>query len=365
MPDIVLRAFFFAAGLSLVALTLLSAVRTLVLPRAAADLFTRLMFYFLRFVFGIALRFTHSFKALDQLMALYAPIGLLALVPGWLILVTLGYMALMWSVSSLSWYEAFKLSGSSLLTLGFATQNGLAMTILEFSEAAIGLMMVALVIGYLPTIYAAFSRREAMVTMLEVRAGSPPSALEMLNRYQRIHGLAQLSGQFQAWEAWFADIEESHTSLPALVFFRSPWPDRSWITAAGAVLDAASLRQSVVDLPTEPQASLCIRAGYIALRRIAAFFRIPYNPDPHYPLDEISVSRLEFDGVCENLARSGVPLKIDRDQAWRDFAGWRVNYDRVLIALANLTLAPASPWTGGRSLKPVLPFSVVRKKNEA
>lgn len=136
-----------------------------------------------------------------------------------------------------------------------------------------------------------------MVTLLEVRAGSPPSAVEMLSRYQRIQGLPGLAAQFEAWENWFADIEESHTSLPALVFFRSPWPDRSWVTAAGAVLDAAALRQALVDLPIEPQASLCIRAGFIAMRRISNFFNISYNPDPRYPQDAISVTRAEFDAA--------------------------------------------------------------------
>lgn len=365
MMDFVFRVLAFGAGFGLVALTILSAVRTLVLPRAAPDQLTRLVFVVIRKVFGVGLKFARSFREMDSLMALYAPIGLLALVPGWLILVTLGYMGMMWAAGDISWYQAFKISGSSLLTLGIAQDEGLLMTILEFTEAAIGLMLVALVIGYLPTIYAAFSRRESMVTMLEVRAGSPPSAVEMLSRYQRIHGLDGLAAQFQAWESWFADIEESHTSLSALVFFRSPWPDRSWVTAAGAVLDAAALRQSLVDLPLEPQASLCIRAGFIALRRISNFFNFPYNPDPHFPQDPITVSRADFDKACAQLEAANVPLKTDREQAWLDFAGWRVNYDRVLIGLANLTMAPPSPWTGERSKVLMTPFLRPRRPEYA
>ncbi len=363
MPDGLLRLAVFLMGLVLVGAALLSAVRTLVLPRAAPDQFTRLVFMLVRSLLGIGLKRARSYRQVDGLMALYAPLGLISLVPGWLVVVTLGYMGMLWAAGDLTFYQAFRLSGSSLLTLGIASQDGWLMTALELSEAALGLTLVALVIGYLPTIYAAFSRREAMVTMLEVRAGSPPSAVEMLSRFQRIHGLAQLSAQFQAWEAWFADIEESHTSLPALVFFRSPWPDRSWVTAAGAVLDAAALRQSVVDLPTEPQAALCIRAGYIALRRISDFFGIAYHPDPHFPLQPISVSRLEFDEACARLAQSGVPLKADRDQAWQDFGGWRVNYDQALLALANLTLAPESPWSGSRSMRSMLPFAVKRRQS--
>src|SRR5207253_1677806 len=118
---------------------------------------------------------------------------------------------------------------------------------------------------------------------------------------------------------------------------------------AGAVLDAAALTSAMVDLPRDTQADLCIRAGYLALRRIADFFSIRHNPSPA-PSDPIAVSREEFDTACEQLARAGVPLKLDRDRAWRDFVGWRVNYDTVLLALAALTMAPYAPWSSDRSL---------------
>jgi hypothetical protein len=173
----------------------------------------------------------------------------------------------------------------------------------------------------------------------------------MILRYQRIHGLDRLTELWIEWERWFADIEESHTSLAALVFFRSPQPDHSWVTAAGAVLDAAALIRSTVDVPRDAQADLCIRAGYLALRRIADFFKIPYNANPR-PDDPISISRTEFDAACDELMRNGVPLKADRDQAWRDYAGWRVNYDTALLALATLTMAPYAPWSSDRSIVP-------------
>jgi hypothetical protein len=166
-----------------------------------------------------------------------------------------------------------------------------------------------------------------------------------------------------SWEAWFVDIEESHTSLAALSFFRSPQPHRSWVTAAGAVLDAASLVLSAVDIPRDTQADLCIRAGYLALRYIASFFRISYNPDPA-PTDPISITKKEFDAACDELAEVGVPLKPDREQAWRDFAGWRVNYDTVLLALAELTMAPPAPWSSDRRLAhaPVVSLRWSRRK---
>jgi hypothetical protein len=282
-------------------------------------------------------------------MAFYAPLGLLALVPVWYFIVAIGFTAMYWSMGGTTWRDAFLMSGSSLFTLGFETPQGIPMALAVFSESMIGLMLVAMLIAYLPTIYAAFSRRESAVTMLEVRAGKPPSAVEMLLRYQRIHGLQRLSDVWPVWETWFADIDESHTSLPALVFFRSPQPGLSWITSAGAVLDAASLTLSAVDIPADPQAMLCIRAGYLALGHVADFFRLAHSPDPHFPEQPISVTRAEFEAVCEQLASAGVPLKPDREQAWADFAGWRVNYDQALLGLCQITIAPMSPWSSDRA----------------
>jgi hypothetical protein len=226
--------------------------------------------------------------------------------------------------------------------------------VLVFSEAALGLGLVALLISYLPTIYQSFSRREAAVTLLEVRAGSPPSAIELILRYHRIQGMERAGILWPAWEAWFGELEETHTSLGVLAFFRSPNPARSWVTAAGAILDAAALFASTLDVPRDAQQDLCVRAGYIALRSIADFYLIPFNAHPQ-PGDSISITRAEYDAACERLIAGGVALKSDRDQTWRDFAGWRVNYDEALLALANLTMAPIAPWSSDRARGPWLP----------
>ncbi|MCI0396532.1 MAG: hypothetical protein L0332_05145 [Chloroflexi bacterium] len=346
---ILARIAAFLLGLVITTLTLRSAIRTFVLPRSAPDPLTRVVFLSIRRLFNLRLGRAETYLARDGILAFYAPVSLLALLPTWLALILIGYMAIFWASGIASWREALTISGSSLLTLGFAQGGTLFQTILAFSEATIGLILVALLIAYLPTMYSAFSRREVPVSMLEVRAGNPPSALEMLLRYQRIHGLDRLTETWRTWETWFAEIEESHTSLAALVFFRSPQPQHSWVTAAGAVLDAASLTLSTVAIPWEAQAALCIRAGFIALRRIADFFRVEYKADPHYPEDTISITREEYDWVCRQLAEAGVPLQPDLEQAWLDFAGWRVNYDTVLLALCRLTMAPKAPWSSDRT----------------
>jgi len=273
----------------------------------------------------------------------------LTLLALWLVLVLTGYTLMYWALEVEvagfePWVAAFTLSGSSLFTLGYALAQTVPQKILTFSEAAIGPLLIALLIGYMPTIYGAFSKREALVDLLEIRAGSPPSAVDMIVRYHRLRRLEEISSTWEQWEAWFSELAETHTSLAMLNFFRSPVPEHSWVNASGAVLDAAALVVSTVDMPYHANGPLCIRAGYTSLRRIADFFRIPYDPDPK-PEDPISVTRAAFDHACQILEQENVPLKPDRDQCWRDFAGWRVNYDTVLLALARLTMAPPAPWS--------------------
>lgn len=342
-----LRMLCFLLGLLAVLYALRSAIRTFVLPRSAGDRITGLLFRGLRRGFDWRVNRMASYAERDKAMAFFAPLGLMMLLPTWLTMILLGYTAMFWAIGVRPLYDAFVESGSSLFTLGFNRVDGLPAMLLTFSESTIGLILVALLISYLPTMYGAFSRREQAVTLLEVRAGAPPSALEMIRRVHRLGRMERLDDIWAHWEVWFAEIEESHTSLAALVFFRSPQPDHSWVTASGAVLDAAALRLALVDVPRRDiQAQLCLRAGYIALRRIADYFDVDYNRDPHFPEDPISISRASFDAVCGRLADDAVPLVADLDQAWQDFAGWRVNYDAVLMALCRMTMAPRAPWAG-------------------
>lgn len=114
---------------------------------------------------------------------------------------------------------------------------------------------------------------------------------------QRVHHIGELDNLRDFWEEWervFVEIEESHTSIAALVFFRSQMPEHSWVTATDTVLDTAGLILAAVDTHNEPQAALCLRSGYLALHRIASYFKIPYNPDLHYPDEPISITRREI-----------------------------------------------------------------------
>ncbi len=258
-------------------------------------------------------------------------------------------MAMMWAVGVHPLRAAFETSVASITTLGFASPRTLPQVVLSFAEAAFGLVELAMVITFLPSIYGDFHRRERDVTHLRTEAGNPPEGVNILIRLWR---LGRLDARNEVWSRmtdWFIDIEESHTSFPMLVFFRSSNPDLSWITAAGAVLDGAALAASCLNTPRDYEGELCLRTGYLCLRRIAELFRLPYDNDPA-PTDRIVVARSEFDEVWERMAEAGLPLKADLDQAWIDYAGWRVNYDEPLVRLANLTEAPLAPWSSDRGL---------------
>lgn len=358
---IALHALAFIAGLALVGWVLFSAVVTVVLPRGESATLTRFIFVSWRSVFVFFAGRARTWRTEDRIMSFFAPIALLTLPFAWLVLVLLGYTAMFWALGGVALRGAF-IEAGSLFTFTFQAPPGIPQTLLSYSEAALGLGLVALLISYLPSLYSAFSRREQLVTLLETRAGNPPSVVQMMRRFFTIHGLDELGPQFALWEQWFADVEETHTTNAALVNFRSPIPNRNWLTSAGAVLDSASFAASTLDQPREPRAELCIRAGYLCLRHIAHTFGIPHRHDPA-PTDPISVTREEYDEVYDQLAAAGLPLKRDRDQAWRDFAGWRVNYDDALVPLALLIRAPAAPWSSDREMYPVPRVPIWRQRH--
>lgn len=291
----------------------------------------------------------------DRILAYFAPVSLLVMPLVWLFLIWVGFAFIDFAISTrLDLRESFIMSGSSLMTLGFKYDDEAPIVSLAFLEAAIGMMLTAILIGYLPTMYGAFSAREKFVSKLETRAGSPPSPVEMILRLNRVMVLTD-AGAMQSfwseWEDWFAQLEENHTSLAPLNFFRSPKPNRSWVTASGVILDGFALMVACIDEPYFRGAGVAIRSGYITLRSIADFFRMEYPQNPH-PTDPISIDRYEFNLAYDKLLEGGIKLYPDRDQCWRDFSGWRVNYDSVLRQLAEITYAPYAMWVSDHIINP-------------
>jgi hypothetical protein len=340
-------------GIAAAVIVLDAAVRTFVVPRGSVVLFTVVIFRVVRWFFSLFASPRRTYEARDRVMALYAPMALLALPTVSMLVIFSAFACIFGGIEARGLRSALMTSGSSLFTLGFERPPDLPAAFAAFAEATIGLALLALLIAYLPTIYNSFSKREVAVTDLGIRAGTPPTPRNMLVRAHLTGYLLEMDGFWEMWMAWFTEVQETHTSYGSLVFFRSPNPHRSWVTAAGAVLDTAAMRLALVDIPPTPQAALCIRSGYLALREVAGFFGYDYDDTPA-PDDPISVTREEFDEVCDSLVAAGVPVHADHDQAWRDFSGWRVNYDRVLITMAGFVMAPYAPWVSDRS--PIVPL---------
>ena len=344
----VLNIISFLIGVSLVYFSLNSAIHTFVLPRAAPNKLVRLVFRGVRRIFNIACVRAKDYAGRDRIMALYGPTTLLVTVPAFLSILLIGFTLIFWGTGGATVLESFELSGSSLFTLGFVAAKSVPDYILSFFEAACGTIMTALLIAYLPTIYSVYSQREAVVNSMATRAGDPPWGVTLIERAFNLGRLEGLESVWLEWERWFVSLEESHSSLTVTVFFRSQQPNRSWVTMAGVMLDAAALMRSSVNVPANPKADLMIRAGYLALRAVCMPYGFKTLKYPSYPETPISITRAEYDAAYDYLAHIGVPMKPDRDQAWLDFAGWRVNYDGTLLDLCDLVLAPYAPWSSDR-----------------
>jgi hypothetical protein len=213
----------------------------------------------------------------------------------------------------------------------------------SFAAAGVGLTLFALVITYLPSLYGAFSRREALITKLVVRTGSPPDGPALLIRSWELARFEQLDLLWNDWEDWFIDVGESHTSFPQLSFFRSPHPQNHWILSAEAVLDGAALLSTTCELQGEYRSRLCLDAGVSALGTIADFLGIPHAPPE--PDAEIVLPREVFRAGFRRLAESGVPLRDDPERAWRDFRRVRSRYEPLLAVIGRMTDAPRSDWS--------------------
>jgi hypothetical protein len=359
--ELLLRVPVAIIGALIVGSTLMSAVKLVVVPRGGTQRITRSVFIAVRLAFERIAHTGRDFLQRDRWLSLYAPIALVLMPLVWFALLIAGFTLIHWSVLGGSLTAAFRVSGSSMLTLGVAFDARSVDPVLTFLQAGIGVLVGSLLISYLPSLYQSYQRRETLVGLLEARAGIPPAPDAMLARYFRIGALDLLDDDlFTRWEPWFAEVEESHTSFAALVFFRSPRPERSWITAAGTVLDTAALRLSALDLPFSGRTALCMRSGFLCLRRIADYFGIPYDADPP-PDGPVSVTRAEFDDVLAALAATGLPVRADREQAWNDFRGWRVNYGTVLVALAKMIVAPDGRWSSDRPGPRFTPMLIPRR----
>ena len=268
----------------------------------------------------------------------------------------MGYWLLLWPLVNGGLGAAFSAAGSSLFTLGYSEPAGAAPAAVVFAAASTGLVIVALQIAYLPTLYAAFNRRETEVALLNARAGIPSWGPELLARTHYALGsgistLDTLPDLYDRWERWAADVAESHTAYLPLVRFRSPRPLSSWVTALLAVLDSAALflALSPTTAPVVP-ARLCLRSGFLCFNQIARVMgvEVPDEADESDPVARISLSYADFLHAVDRMREVDFPIERDPAEAWPDFAGWRINYERAAYAVAAAVDAAPALWSGPR-----------------
>jgi hypothetical protein len=357
----------FVAGLLLVLATYGSVLETTIVPRGNRSGLTPVILRLVNLPVRIVASRISDYETRDRWLA-YASAGdLVATLLVWLVLFLVGYAFMLWP-SSTDLGDAFRIAGSSLVTLGVAVPKGNVSTVVVYFAALTGLTVVALQIAYLPVLYAAYNRRETLVTMLEGLAGTPGWGPEVLVRSASVDNLDGLGTMYDRWMQWAADVSESHSAYPVLMYFRSPNARRSWVISLLSILDAAAMHLALCPITVPAPARNLMRVGYLAFRQLAATIGATVNDDPS-PDDDIELSREDFIAAAERARAAGMEFEREPDQAWVHFKGWRVNYEAAANALAaNLDVVPAL-WSGprlrpGPPLPPVAPIDRVSQSVE-
>jgi Ion channel len=315
----------------------------------------------------------------ENFLGTFAPLALMVFLLSWVGALIIGYGLIIHALreqivpplSDLG--TAFYLAGTSLLTIGFGdlVPRGGAARFVLLAAAASGLAIVALVISLTFSLYGLFRAREILVLTLDARAGAPPSGVTMLETYARLEIMEELPATFAAWEVWSAQMLESHLAYPILPYFRSSHKNESWVSALGAVLDAATLLLTTVEggPPLEQREERGPAARPVGMERPQGAARLMYQLGCHALLDLSQwfrfrlareqeptgkaapaggVERTEFVAARERLAAAGYRL-CEEEEAWRSFVEQRSVYAAALNALARHFETPPTQWIGDRS----------------
>ena len=351
----------FLVGLAIVLAVGSSILRTLVVPRGVRSKLSALVLRLTLVAFRSVARRTPTYEARDAVLAYAAPLSLILTLMVWLGLLFVGFAFLLFSFSPLDWATSFREAGSSLFTLGFASTDRGQLTVVDFLAAATGPVVVGLLVGYLPSIYASYNRREVEVSLLHSRAGEPNWGPEILVRHAIVNSSDELLTLFRGWERWAADIAESHVNYPVLIHVRSAQPMRNWLVALLSVMDAAAFQMAVNPQVPQATARVALRQGFVAVRDIARAEGITVDEDPS-PDTSISLTFEEFAAAYDDVASAGYVMQRSAVDAWPHFRGWRVNYEHAAYALAEAIDAPPAAWSGAR--RPPLPVIMpVRPQN--
>src|SRR5437016_10786193 len=345
-----MRGLMGLIGLFLIVIVLWDVFETIVLPRRVTRRF-RLTRYFYRSIWqpwAALARMVRKDKRRETLLSIFGPLSLLMLLIIWAVTLVFAFTLIHWAIGSqinsggatAGFLTDLYYSGTTFSTLGLGDLTPItsAARVITVLEASMGLGLLALVIGYFPVLYQAFSRREANISLLDARAGTPPTAVELLRRHQEANSLQSLDELLRDWERWAADLMESHLSYPVLCFFRSQHDNQSWLAALNTVLDACTLVMVGIDGIPKWQAQLTFKMARHAIVDIAQIFNT--SPLKH---DGGRLTSEELERLRLRLSESGVVLRNEPgdDSTLGDL---RAMYEPYVEVLSRFLMMPLPGW---------------------
>jgi Ion channel len=355
------RVAAFIAGLFCCLGVALDAFQTIVLPRRPAGRFqiTRLFFIVTWAPWAVLAERARNSKVREQIYSIYGPLSLLLLLLLWALLLIFGFGLFYFSMHSpfsdatmqntggvwARFGTDLYVSGTTLFTLGLGDvvpHNRLTRAFIIF-ESGVGLGFVALVIGYLPVLYQAFSRREVSVALLDSRAGSPPNAAELFRRHSFEGGQEAQATLLEEWERWAAEILESHISYPILCFYRSQHDTQSWLSALVSILDTCALLISVIEIAPSRQAQLTFVMARHALVDLGQVFHVQDRKAWPRQMEVNRLASQDFYHLCEALGHNDLRLCGDPAAAKR-LNTIRALYEPHAVALSEYLRMPLPVW---------------------
>jgi Ion channel len=337
-------------GIVLIFIILMDAFETVVLPRRIKRTF-RIASLFYKKTWRLWTRIGLHIRSANRregFLAYYGPLSLIILLGFWALGLIFGFACVQYGLGEhlslgnekITFGKVIYLSGETFFTLGYGdiTPNNAAARALAVLEAGMGFAFLAVVVGYLPVIYNSFATREIEISLLDSRAGSPPTASEFLSRLGCCPEQTVLDEIFRDWERWCADLLSSHISYPVLVFFRSQHGNQSWLGALTTMLDVTSLIMTGVDGIHPDQAKLTFAMARHAAVDLAQVVNAQYSPQDSERLAAADLTRLRAE-----LAGRGVTLDDGADAPAR-LAELRILYEPYLYALSRRLLMTLPPW---------------------
>jgi hypothetical protein len=340
----------FVAGVAIFLIVIWDAFEAIILPRRVTRKFrlTRAFYkttwHTWRFVVGLV----PARKSQETLLGFYGPISLLLLIGVWAVGLVLGFGLMQYGAGSAvnvagshpGFGTDVYLSGTTFFTLGLGDvvpRSGLARA-LVVAEAGFGFGFLAAIIGYLPFIYGSFSKREVDISLLDSRAGTPPTAGELLRRHSYAGGQEPLRDLLKDWELWCAELMESHLSYPVLAYFRSQHDNQSWVASLTAILDTCALVKVGIEGACERQAELTFA---IARHAVVDLSQVFGTPPKALPIDRLPTANLRL--IRDTLAQHGLKLH-DGEEADRKLVALRGMYEPYIYALATYLKQSLPPW---------------------